>query len=98
MVKVNDMLSLRSKGVNRHPYYRDLSLKRGSALRTFGDPRWVLGSPDIVNIHLAPTLWSKGVHRHPYCRGLRVKMQGALRTFGDFGSLEVQTLSGTIMC
>ena len=30
--------------------------------------------------------------------GLRVKMRGALRTFGDLGSLEVRTLSGTIMC
>ena len=25
-------------------------------------------------------------------------MRGALRTFGDLGSLEVWTLSGTIMC
>ena len=25
-------------------------------------------------------------------------MRGALRTFGDLGSLEVRTLSGTIMC
>ena len=35
---------------------------------------------------------------HPYCKRLRVKVQGALRIFSDLGSLEVQTLSGTIMC
>ena len=98
MVEVNHALTLRSKGVNRHPYYRDQSLKRRSALGTFGDLRGVLGGPDTINAHLAPTPRSKGVHRHPYCRGLRVKMRGALRYFGDLGSLEVWTLSGTIMC
>ena len=63
-----------------------------------GHHRGVNGGPDTVNFHLAPTLRSKVFHRHPNCRRLRVKVQGALRTFGDLGSLEVQILSGTIMC
>ena len=66
--------------------------------RTFRDIRGVHGGPDTVNVHLAPTLRSKVFHRHPYCRRLKVKVQGALRIFSDLGSLEVQTLSGTIMC
>ena len=66
--------------------------------RDLQDIRGVHGGLDTVNVHLAPTLRSKVLDRHPYCRRLRVKIHSALRTFGDLGSLEVQTLSGTIMC
>ena len=91
------MLTLRTKGVNRHPYCRGLNLKRLSTLRTFRDLRGVLGGVDTVNINLVSTLRSKGVHRHLYCRGLTVKMRGALTTFGDLGSLEVHNDIWTIM-
>ena len=73
-VRDHHTLTLRIKGVNRHPYCRGLSLKRISTLGTFRNLRGVMGGVDTVNINLVSTLRSKGVHRHPYYSGLNVKM------------------------
>ena len=60
IVNFHQALTLRSKGIHRHPYCRVLSLKRPSGLVTFGDHWRVLGGPDTVRDHQGLTLRSKG--------------------------------------